>query len=45
MNLAFVLFDYFAFGGLQRDCLKIAASCARRGHAITIFTRTWQGKA
>ena len=44
MNLAFVLFDYFAFGGLQRDCLKIAATCARRGHAITIFTRTWQGE-
>lgn len=43
MKLGFLLFDYFPFGGLQRDCLKIAKLCATRGHDVTIFTRTWQG--
>ena len=45
MKLGFLLFDYFPFGGLQRDCLKIAQLCAARGHDVTIFTRTWQGDA
>ncbi len=44
MKLGFLLFDYFPFGGLQRDCLKIATRCAARGHEVTIFTRTWQGE-
>jgi len=44
MKLGFLLFDYFPFGGLQRDCLKIARLCAARGHSVTIFTRTWQGE-
>ncbi|HMJ92088.1 MAG TPA: glycosyltransferase family 4 protein [Candidatus Acidoferrum sp.] len=43
MKLGFLLFDYFPFGGLQRDCLKIARLSAARGHDATIFTRTWQG--
>ena len=43
MKLGFLLFDYFPFGGLQRDCLKIAQLCAARGHDVTLFTRTWQG--
>lgn len=43
MKLGFLLFDYFPYGGLQRDCLQIAARCAARGHVVTIFTRTWQG--
>lgn len=44
MKLAFLLFDYFPFGGLQRDCLKIARRCAARGHEVSIITRTWQGE-
>ena len=43
MKLGFLLFDYFPFGGLQRDCLRIAERCAERGHEVSIFTRTWQG--
>ena len=43
MKLGFLLFDYFPFGGLQRDCLKVARICASRGHHVTFFTRTWQG--
>ncbi len=44
MKLGFLLFDYFPFGGLQRDCLKVARLCAARGHDVTLFTRTWQGE-
>ena len=44
MRLGILLFDYFPFGGLQRDCLKTAQLCAARGHDVTIFTRTWQGE-
>ena len=44
MKLGFLLFDYFPFGGLQRDCLKIATLCAQRGHGVTLFTRTWLGE-
>jgi UDP-glucose:(heptosyl)LPS alpha-1,3-glucosyltransferase len=43
MKLGFLLFEYFPFGGLQRDCLKMAELCAARGHEVTIFARTWQG--
>jgi UDP-glucose:(heptosyl)LPS alpha-1,3-glucosyltransferase len=43
-KLLFLLFDYFPFGGLQRDCLAIAQLCAARGHDVTIFTRTWRGE-
>ena len=43
MKLGFLLFDYFPFGGLQRDCLKVARLCASRGHDVAFFTRTWQG--
>jgi UDP-glucose:(heptosyl)LPS alpha-1,3-glucosyltransferase len=44
MKLGFILFDYFPFGGLQRDCVKIALACAKQGHAVTLLTRTWQGE-
>ena len=43
MKLGFVLFEYFPFGGLQRDCVKTALACASRGHEVSILTRTWQG--
>lgn len=44
MNLAFCLFKYFPFGGLQRDFLKIAQECHQRGHRITVFTMAWEGE-
>src|SRR5687767_12830120 len=43
MRLGFILYDYFPFGGLQRDCLKIAKICVARGHEVTLIARTWQG--
>lgn len=44
MRLAFALFDYFPFGGLQRDMLAIARACVAAGHDVTVFTRHWEGE-
>ena len=44
MNLAFCLFKYFPFGGLQRDFLRIAKTCQTRGHTISIYTMKWEGE-
>lgn len=43
MKLAFVLFRYFPYGGLQRDMLEIARQCRNKGHDITVITREWNG--
>ncbi|MBB2493760.1 glycosyltransferase family 4 protein [Aquipseudomonas ullengensis] len=44
MQLAFVLYKYFPYGGLQRDFLRIALECQRRGHAIRVYTPIWEGE-
>jgi len=44
MQLAFTLFKYFPFGGLQRDFLRIALACQARGHTIRVYTLSWQGE-
>ncbi len=43
MKIAFCLFRYFPYGGLQRDFLRIAQTCAGRGHEIQVFTLAWEG--
>jgi UDP-glucose:(heptosyl)LPS alpha-1,3-glucosyltransferase len=43
MNLAFVLYKYFPYGGLQRDMVRIAEVCQRQGHEIHVFTLNWEG--
>ncbi len=43
MKLAFCLYKYFPFGGLQRDFLQIAQDCQRRGHEIRAYTLSWVG--
>ena len=43
MKFAFVLFKYFPYGGLQRDCLSIASVCQARGHEIDLYTLSWEG--
>lgn len=43
MRLAFAIFRYFPYGGLQRDMLAIAQEAVKRGHSITIFCGEWQG--
>ncbi|WP_462381081.1 glycosyltransferase family 4 protein [Pseudomonas sp. Marseille-QA0892] len=44
MQLAFILYKYFPFGGLQRDFLRIALECQARGHAIRVYTPIWDGE-
>ena len=44
MQLAFCLYKYFPFGGLQRDFLRIALACQVRGHAIRVYTLEWSGE-
>ena len=44
MKLAFALFKYFPYGGLQRDCIKIAMECVARGHRVDIFALESSGK-
>lgn len=44
MQLAFILYKYFPFGGLQRDFMRIAQECQKRGHHIRVYTMIWQGE-
>lgn len=44
MQLAFVLYKYFPYGGLQRDFLRIALECQKRGHQIRVYTMSWEGQ-
>ncbi|MDR2926186.1 MAG: glycosyltransferase family 4 protein [Azoarcus sp.] len=45
MQLAFCLFKYFPYGGLQRDFLRIAQACRARGHSIRVYALKWEGNA
>ncbi|MEH6499808.1 MAG: glycosyltransferase family 4 protein [Pseudoalteromonas distincta] len=44
MQLAFVLYKYFPYGGLQRDFMRIAQICQQRGHQIRVYTLIWEGE-
>lgn len=44
MQLAFALFNYFPYGGLERDMLAMARLCRARGHNVVIYTGSWQGE-
>lgn len=43
MKLAFTLFKYFPYGGLQRDFMRIATICRDHGHSVDVFTLEWNG--
>lgn len=45
MRIAFCLFKYFPFGGMQRDFLRIADLCRQRGHTVEAFVIHWEGTA
>ncbi|BAP78066.1 MULTISPECIES: glycosyltransferase family 4 protein [Stutzerimonas] len=44
MQLAFILYKYFPFGGLQRDFMRIALECQRRGHMVRVYAMIWEGE-
>jgi len=43
VKLAFCIFKYFPFGGIQRDLRKLASACVLRGHEVRIYTIRWNG--
>lgn len=43
MKLAFCMFKYFQFGGLQRDFRAIVEVCLARGHQVDVYTLEWIG--
>jgi len=43
-TLAFCLFKYFPYGGLERDMLRIALACQARGYEIDVYTTAWEGE-
>ncbi len=44
MKLAFCLFKYFPFGGLQRDFRAVVEACIQSGHEVDIYTMEWTGE-
>jgi len=43
MRLAFCIFKYFPYGGLQRDMFRSAEIAIARGHEVDIYTMSWEG--
>ncbi|MFV2090715.1 MAG: glycosyltransferase family 1 protein, partial [Pseudomonadales bacterium] len=44
MLLAFSIYKYFPYGGIQRDLLKIARVCVSRGHQVRIYVIRWEAE-
>ena len=44
MKLAFCLFKYFSYGGLQSDFMRILTLCQQRNHQIDVYTMVWEGE-
>ena len=42
-RIAFCLYKYFPYGGLQRDLLRIAQVCHESGASIRVYAFDWQG--
>lgn len=43
MIVAFCLYKYFPYGGLQRDFMRIAQTVAARGHHVRVYAQSWDG--
>ncbi len=44
MRIAFCIFKYFPYGGIQRDMMKFAMACAYRGAEVRVYTCAWEGE-
>lgn len=44
MRLAFALFKYSPYGGLQRDFMAVARRCQQRGHSVRVYSWSWDGE-
>lgn len=45
MRLAFLLYKYFPYGGMQRDFRRFVEECQARGHLCRAYFIDWQGEA
>lgn len=43
MIVAFCLYKYFPYGGLQRDFFRIAQNVESKGHQIRVYVKEWVG--
>lgn len=43
MQVAFCLYKYFPYGGLQRDFYRIASEVYKRGHKVRVYVQQWEG--
>lgn len=41
MHILIALFQYFPWGGLQKDTLRVIDGAVARGHRVTLFTTSW----
>lgn len=44
MKLAFCLFKFSPFGGVERDFMRVALACVQHGHEVDVYTMSWQGE-
>jgi len=44
VKIALCIFNYFPYGGLQRDFIRILTECLKRGHQVSVYTMKWQGE-
>lgn len=42
MKIAFCLHDYFPYGGMQRDFMRIARASQDKGNDIRVYTFSWE---
>ncbi|MEH6580568.1 MAG: glycosyltransferase family 4 protein [Halioglobus sp.] len=43
MRLAFLLYKYFPYGGMQRDFRRFVEESRKRGHQCRVYYISWQG--
>lgn len=43
-TIAFCLFKYFPYGGMERDFLRIALECQKLGAKVRVYTTKWEGE-
>jgi UDP-glucose:(heptosyl)LPS alpha-1,3-glucosyltransferase len=44
MKIVFCLFNYFPYGGLQLDFMRITKACIQRGFDVQVYTTRWDGE-
>ena len=44
MKIAFLLYKYFPYGGMQRDFRRFVEETQARGHDCRVYYYSWQGE-